>query len=78
MYIKKIIKPILEEISYNDWYEDFKNYFFMKLLAVYNYEEMNEKDILLALSYATLFYNKNFNNIDELIKFIESLGEVND
>ena len=73
LYIEKVIKPILEKIEYINWYEDFKNYFFMKLLAVYNYNEMSEKDILLALSYAVLFYNKDFNNINELIEFIESL-----
>jgi len=73
LYIEKVIKPILNKIDYINWYEDFKNYFFMKLLAVYNYNEMSEKDILLALSYASLFYNKDIKNLNELIEIIKSL-----
>lgn len=77
-YIEIVINPILKKINYKNWYEDFKNYFFMKLLAVYNYNEMKEEDILLCLSYATLFYNKKFNTTKELIEFIKGLGDIYD
>lgn len=75
-YIDIIIKPIMKNIKYDEWYDDFKNYFAMKLLAVYNFDEMNNKDILLSLTYLNLFYNNNFNTIDDLKNFIIEIYEV--
>lgn len=72
-YIEIVVKPILEKIEYDDWYNDFKNYFAMKVVAVYNFSEMKQKDILLSMCYLNLFYNKNFKKIEELKMFIKKI-----
>ena len=72
-YIDIVVKPILEKLEYDDWYNDFKNYFAMKVLAVYNFNEMKKKDILLSICYLNLFYNNNFKKIEELKIFIEKI-----
>ena len=72
-YIDYVIVPTLEKIDYSDWYNDFKNYFVMKLLAVFDFNKMSDEDVIFSLTYAYLFYNKKFDKID---KFKEFLMEV--
>lgn len=72
-YIDKVVKPILNEIKYNDWYNDFKNYLAMKVLAVYDYNKMNRKDILLSVVFLNIFYNKKINSLNELKNLIKNI-----
>lgn len=74
-YAKNIVEPILSKINYKDWFHDFKNYFSMKLLAVFPFDNMEEKDILLSITYFNLIYKQKINNIDDLINFIKNLYE---
>ena len=63
--------PVIKNIGiYDDWYNDFKNYFAMKVLAVFDVSKMSKKDMLLSLGYLELFYN----NLD--IKNLKDLKEV--
>lgn len=72
-YIEIIIRPILNKCEFNDWYNEFKNYLSMKILGVFNVAKMSEEDKLLSIAYLSLFYNKNFENIDELKIFINEI-----
>jgi hypothetical protein len=70
-YIDEVILPVIKNIGiYEDWYNDFKNYFAMKVLAVFDVSKMSKKDVLLSLGYLELFYN----NLD--IKSLKDLKEV--
>lgn len=73
LYIDNIMKPIIEENLISNWYVDFKNYIAMKILAVFNLQEMEENDKILSLSYLSLFYNNEINNVNEFKKFINNL-----
>ena len=74
-YAKEIIDPLLTKINYLNWYDDFKYYFIMKLLAVFQFNKMSKKDILLSLTYAQLFFETKINSIDNFIKFIKEIYE---
>ena len=74
-YAKNIIAPILKKKEYVEWYNDFKNYFAIKLLAVFNFDKMNKKDIELSLCYMQLFYEAKINSINGLLKFIKKMYE---
>ena len=72
-YIDKVIFPVIKKIDvYEDWYNDFKNYFAMKVLAVFDVSKMSKKDMLLSLGYLELFYNnqdiKNLKDLKDVIK----------
>ena len=72
-YIDIVIKPILDKIDYENWYADFKNYFAMKLLAVFDFNNMYKNDILISLIYLNIFYNQSFKDINELKKYLKQL-----
>lgn len=74
-YAKKIVEPLLTRINYLNWYDDFKYYFVMKLLAVFQFNKMSRKDILLSLSYSQLFFEADINSVDDLISFIKTIYE---
>lgn len=72
-YAKNIIEPILNKLDYKDWYIDFKNYFMMKLLAVFMFNNMEEMDVALILGYVNLLYKSDVNTIDELLKLLKQI-----
>ena len=74
-YAKSIIEPLLDKVGYVKWYDDFKYYFIMKLLAVFKFDKMSKKDILMSLGYAQLFYEAKINDINEFISFIKKIYE---
>ncbi len=74
MYIDLIIEPIIKKTNFENWYEEFKNYLSMKILAVFNLNNMEQKDKILSLVYLILFYEKdNIKNTDDLKKFLNSI-----
>ena len=74
MYIDLIMEPIIEKINFENWYEEFKNYLSMKILAVFNLNNMEHKDKILSLAYLILFYEKdNIKNTDDFKKFLNSI-----
>lgn len=75
-YIDIVIKPVMKKIKYDNWYEDFKNYLAMKVLAVYDYNKMTRKDIMLSIAFINTFYNKEINNLNELKKLIKNIYGV--
>lgn len=72
-YIDIVIKPVLDKIEYGDWYEDFKNYLAMKVLAVYDFNKMNKKDILLSAAFLNILYNTKIKSLNELKQLIKKL-----
>lgn len=72
-YINKIVKPLLKNIDYKDWYNDFKNYCAMKLLAVYNFNEFAKKDVIFIIVLLNAIYNQDFDHIEEFESFIIDL-----
>lgn len=72
-YAKEIIEPILKKIDYDNWYNDYKNYFSMKLMAVFLFDEFDEKDIILTLGYLNLLYNAKINSIDQLLNLLKKI-----
>lgn len=74
-YAKKIVEPLLIRVNYLNWYDDFKYYFIMKLLAVFKFNKMSRKDILLSLSYAQLFFEADINSVNDFIGFIKTIYE---
>ena len=72
-YAKNVIEPVLNKLDYQDWYTDFKNYFAMKLLAVFMFNNLDEKDVLLTLGYFNLLYKNDVKSIDELLKLLRQI-----
>ncbi|MDP3800435.1 MAG: hypothetical protein Q8Q90_03370 [bacterium] len=75
MYIKKVLMPCFHKIeNYNGWYEEFKNYFAMKILCRFDISKMPKKDMILSLCFLEYFYNtinpKSFNEFLSLTKKI--------
>ncbi len=57
-YVDLVIMPCMNKIgSFDSWYEDFKNYLAMKILAVFDVSRMEKKDIIFSLAYLEYFYN---------------------
>ena len=74
MYIDLIIEPIIKKIKFENWYEEFKNYLSMKILTVFNLNNMEYKDKILSLAYLVLFYEKdNIKNTNDLKVFLNSI-----
>jgi len=73
LYMKKVTKPALEKVDFKDWYNEFKVFLAMKVMAVFDFDTMEEKDIILSIGYLQLFFDKNFENIDDFINYIEEL-----
>lgn len=74
MYINLIIEPILSKIDFKNWYEEFKNYLSMKILTVFNLNDMDEKDKILSLTYLILFYERdNIKNTNDLKEFLNCI-----
>ena len=73
MYIKKVINPCFSKIGdYPDWFNDFKNFFVMRIIGVYNVSKMAKKDILLSLGYLSIFYYaKNIKKPEDLLELID-------
>ncbi len=72
-YIDFVLKPILNDISYQDWYNDFKNFLAVRILGVTDLNIMIEKDRNTSLAYLSLFYNLNTKNIDVFRAFVKDL-----
>jgi len=74
-YIDKVLVPVVKKTEgYNDWYDDFKNYFAMKILAVFDVSKIKEKDTCLSLGYLQLFYNDL--KIDSLERFKKIINDL--
>lgn len=74
MYIDSIIEPIIKKINFENWYEEFKNYLSMKILAVFNLNNMEHKDKILSLTYLILFYEKdNIKNTNDFKEFLNRI-----
>lgn len=56
-YTSRVIMPIMERVSYPDWYHDFRNYIAMRIIGVFDINEFSPKHKSLALGYLELFYN---------------------
>lgn len=72
-YIEIVIKPLVDNIKFDNWYIEFKNYLAMKILAVFNVSDMCYKDKIMSCSYLSLFYNNNLKDIEELKTFINKI-----
>ena len=72
-YIDIVIKPVMKKIRYDDWYVEKKNYLAMKVLAVYDYNKMSKKDILLSSAFLNIFYNSDIKDITELKRMIKKI-----
>lgn len=72
MYIEKVVSPILSKINYDNWYYDFKMFLAMKILAVFNFEIMEQKDIILSIAYLQIFFDANINNVQDFIIFLKN------
>lgn len=70
LYTNEVIKNIIDEAKFKDWYYEFKNYIALKILGVFNLRNMSKEDMLLSLAYLSLFYNSDFKNIDQFSNFI--------
>ena len=77
-YIENIVKPILKNIDYHDWYEDFKKFLSMKILTVFDFNSMSKKDIMFSIICLQMIYDNEFKNIDEFIEFIKKYGGKDD
>ena len=69
-YIDELLIPIMAEIDYKDWYNDFKNFIGIKTITIFDLNKMEEKDIYLSLCYLHLFYLSNFENPKEFKTFL--------
>lgn len=75
VYARQVVNPLINKVNYKNWYGDFKYYFIMKLLAVFQFKKMSKKDVILSLAYAQLFYDADFESIEDLIIFIKKIYE---
>lgn len=74
IYTDLVIEPIISKVNFANWYEEFKNYLSMKILAVFNLNDMEEKDKILSLTYLVLFYEKDdIKNIKDLKNFLNCI-----
>lgn len=64
--IKKVINHYNEENLNKNWFNEFKNYIAMKVLAVFDFKEMEEKDIKFSLAFISKVYNSDFKDIKDL------------
>lgn len=72
-YAKNIIEPILNKLDYKNWYIDYKNYFAMKLLAVFIFNNISEVDVALIIGYFNLLYKNDVKTIDELLELLKQI-----
>ena len=70
LYIDMIIEPILKTISYDNWYNDFKNFLALKMITIFNLKELNESYRLTILVLFEIIYSKNFYKTQELKNLI--------
>ena len=42
----------------------------MKIMAVFDFKKMKKKDIIISLSFLSMFYNKSIKDLDELLEMI--------
>jgi hypothetical protein len=75
VYIIKIIIPLLQEIKYDEWYIDLKNFIALKILTIFNLNFMEKKDILLSLCYFDIFYSNYLEKPEELLNLINNIYE---
>ena len=75
-YIDIVIAPIIKKINYDNWYDDFKNYLAMKILAVYDFNKMSKKDIILSITFLSIFYNEKITSLSELKILIKNIYGV--
>jgi len=74
-YTLNIIKPLVDQVEYTDWYSDFKNYIAMRILTVFNLMEVEQIHKNIAFNALDLIYNQwnpeNPGNLVELISKYE-------
>jgi len=73
-YIDIVIEPIIKNIKFENWYKEFKNYIAMKILAVFNLNDMENTDKILSLTYLILFYNNN--SIKDIYDFKNFINNI--
>lgn len=75
IYIKKVLMPCFHRIeNYNGWYEEFKNYFAMKILCRFDISKMPKKDMILSLCFLEYFYNTiNPKNLNEFLNLTKKI-----
>ena len=68
LLINKVMKFYNEKEYDNNWFNEFKNYLAMKILAVFNFKEMESKDIKFSLAFISKVYNYDYKDINNLKK----------
>lgn len=77
-YTDHVISPCFIKIgTYDNWYEEFKNYLAMRILAVTNISKMEYNDMLLSFAYLEYFYNIiSPSSPKELMKEVSKLCKI--
>ena len=48
----------------------------MKILAVYDFNKMSKKDIILSITFLSIFYNEKITSLSELKRLIKNIYGV--
>jgi hypothetical protein len=74
VYVESVITPCFDQIGkYDNWYEEFRNYFAMKVLCVFDVRCMTKKDLIFSLCMLEYFYNIAPKNPQELLLLTKKL-----
>lgn len=66
--ISEVMECYNEEKLNKNWFNEFKNYLAMKILAVFDFKEMEEKDIKFSLAFISKVYNSDYKKVNDLKK----------
>ncbi len=66
--IKNVMDNFEDDELNKNWFNDFKNYLAMKVLAVFDFIDMEKKDIDFSLAFISKIYNMNFEHVEDLKK----------
>ncbi len=73
-YVDEVFSPCLKKITAEDknyeWYNEFKYFIAMRILCVYNLNNMTEIDRLLSMSFLQLFFEEEICDPMELVEKI--------
>lgn len=64
--INEVMNFYNDRVLFNNWFYEFKNYLAMKVLAVFDFKEMEEKDIKFSLAFISKVYNSDYKKVSEL------------